>query len=165
MRVFCRAKNRIIPGSRMKSLKIFRYIEELDCFVVTDEYSQVAKYLGLTEWNPVVWIGRLFTLDNDYGEHWFDNWDLREEKKADAEKLGIAYEDLMVVHPDRFVNSDDGPCNTPEIRKKFWTDVLSSLELSFDLLFEKARLTNERTKEIDPEAYIEDLEERIAELK
>ncbi len=67
----------------MKSLKIFRYLAELDCFVVTEEYRRLADYLGLTEWHPAVWIGRLLILDNDYGEHWFDNWDLREAKKAE----------------------------------------------------------------------------------
>ena len=43
-----------------------------------DSFAKISEYLGLTEWNPVVWIGRLFTLDNDLGEHWFDNWDLRD---------------------------------------------------------------------------------------
>lgn len=149
----------------MGAIKVFHYLEELDCFVVTDQYHEVADYLGLTEWHPAVWIGRLFTLDNDYGEHWFDNWDLRDEKKVEAEKIGIAYENLMVVAPDRFKNDYDGPCHSPEIRKKFWTDVLKSLELSYDLLFAEARFLNERAKGADPETYINDLEERITELK
>ena len=50
--------------STKETLKIFKYIDELDCFIVTEEYQQIADYLGLTEWNPVVWIGRLFTLDS-----------------------------------------------------------------------------------------------------
>jgi hypothetical protein len=78
----------------MVAVKIFRYIEDLDCFVVTDEYRKIADQLGLSEWNPVVWIGRLFTLDNDYGEHWFDNWTLRDQLQPEAEKRGITYEDL-----------------------------------------------------------------------
>lgn len=147
-----------------KSLKIFQYIESLDCFVVREEYQQVADQLGLTEWNPVVWIGRLFTLDNDYGEHWFDNWDLREQKREAAERSGIAYEDLMIIDPNRFKNEVDGPCHTPEIRKKFWTDVLQSLELSYDLLFAVARSLNESIKERSPDLHIEDLEERITNL-
>lgn len=134
----------------MKYIKIFQYIEELDCFIVTDEYRKIADHLGLTEWNPVVWVGRLFTLDNDYGEHWFDNWNLREEKKSDAEKLGIAYDELMIIDPDRFKNDRDGPCHTPEIRKRFWIDVLTNLELSYELLFEEARFMNERIKEVIP---------------
>jgi hypothetical protein len=31
--------------------------------VVTDQYRDLTNRLELTEWNPVVWIGRLFTLD------------------------------------------------------------------------------------------------------
>jgi hypothetical protein len=69
------------------SLKIFEYIESLDCFVVSTKYHQIADNLGLSEWSPVVWIGRLFLLDNDFGEHWFDNWDLREQLQPEAEKL------------------------------------------------------------------------------
>ena len=62
----------------MDKSKVFQYIPELDAFTVTDEYRVIADTLGLTEWNPVVWIGRLFTRDEDFGEHWFDNWDERE---------------------------------------------------------------------------------------
>lgn len=149
----------------MQSLKVFRYIEELDSFVVTDEYRKVADELGLSEWNPVVWIGRLFTLDNDYGEHWLDNWELREQKKAEAEALGFAPEDLMIIDPDRLQNGADGPCNRPETRKRFWTEVLKSLELSLDFLFRKARENNKRTREVAPDFFIEDLERRIEKIK
>src|SRR5256885_16589805 len=109
------------------SLKIFQYIPELDCFVVTEHYRRVADYLGLAEGQPVVWIGRLFLLDNDYGEHWFDNWDLRDQLRPEAEKRGISYEDLLIIEPDRFQNGADGPCHSSEVRKRFWTDVLQSL--------------------------------------
>lgn len=162
-------------------LKVFKYIEELDCFVVTDEYKEIADYLGLTEWNPVVWIGRLFILDNDYGEHWFDNWDLRKQKESEAQALGIDDIDLMIINPDRFKNDKDGPCHSPEIRKKFWTDVLKSLELSYDLLFDEARLVEKEKRELIERAEdsndrnlksltealspIENLEERIKKLK
>jgi len=37
----------------------------------------------------VVWIGRFFSMDNDFGEHWFDNWDLRKPLEAKAEELGV----------------------------------------------------------------------------
>jgi hypothetical protein len=149
----------------MNSVKIFQYIQELDSFIVTDEYRKIAEYLNLTEWNPVVWIGRLFILDNDYGEHWFDNWDLREQKQADAERLGILYDELMIIDPERFKDDRDRPCHNPELRKQFWTDVLKSLELSYDLLFEEARIMNEGIKDILPDEYLIDLEERIAELR
>jgi hypothetical protein len=148
------------------TIRVFRYLDEFDAFVVTDDYREIADTLGLTEWNPVVWIGRLFTLDNDYGEHWFDNWDLREAK-------GLS-EEYFLVDPDRFQNGRDGPCHTPAFRKRFWTEVLRSLELSLDLLFDEARAFNTRARELlerEPdnphlrEEYRDDLEERIHRLR
>jgi len=47
----------------MAGVQVFRYIEELDAFVVNDEFRQIADRLGLSEWHPAVWIGRLFTQD------------------------------------------------------------------------------------------------------
>jgi hypothetical protein len=43
----------------MTKVKIFNYIPELDAFVVTDEYREIADTLNLSEWNPVVWIGEI----------------------------------------------------------------------------------------------------------
>jgi hypothetical protein len=76
----------------MQTVRVFQYIEPLDAFLVTDAYRALATQLGLTEWTPVVWIGRLFTLDNDYGEHWFDNWEQRESIQSDSKttKMGLA---------------------------------------------------------------------------
>lgn len=148
------------------SVKIFRYLADVDAFVVSDEYREIADTLGLTEWHPAVWIGRLFILDNDLGEHWFDNWDLREER-------GLS-DDHFVIDPDRFQDGRDGPCNTPEFRKRFWTDVLKSLELSFDLLFDKARQCNQEARQRQTEHpdepafeayFIPDLEDRILRIK
>ena len=82
-----------------QTVKVFHYIEELDAFIVTDEYNQIAHTLGLHEWNPVVWIGRLFLLDNDYGEHWFDNWDLRESKREKGNQLGYDVETMFFLDP------------------------------------------------------------------
>jgi hypothetical protein len=147
------------------TLKIFDYLPDLDCFVVNAQYRALADQLGLTEWHSAVWIGRLFTLDNDYGEHWFDNWDLRDQRQAQAEQRGIAYEDLMVIDPDRFKNDRDGPCHTPEFRKRFWTDVLKSLELSYAVLFAEARAENEKIRELIPDMYIADLEQRIERIQ
>jgi hypothetical protein len=149
----------------MSTLRIFRYIPELDAFLITEEYQRLADDLGLTEWHAAVWIGRLFMLDADYGEHWFDNWDEREALAAQAEALGLDPYGLMIIDPEWFASGRDGPCNTPELRKRFWTDVLKSLEISYDLLFDKARQMNERTKEILPDEYIEDLEERIRRIQ
>jgi hypothetical protein len=149
-----------------RRVKIFRYLDDLDAFVVTDEYRRIAESLGLTEWNPVVWIGRLFFLDNDFGEHWFDNWDLREQQ-------GLS-EEYLIVDPYRFKNGADGPCNTAEFRKRFWTEVLACLELSLDLLFDKARQMNEQNRDMIErypdevrlrEFYIFDLENRIEAIR
>jgi hypothetical protein len=111
----------------MPTVRVFKYIDQLDAFVATDEYSRLADQLGIAGWNPVVWIGRLFTLDNDYGEHWFDNWDEREALEGAAQQLSLASDQLLIVVPDRFKNDDDGPCHPAAFRKQFWTDVLTGL--------------------------------------
>ena len=150
-----------------RRIKIFRYIEELDGLDVTNEYREIAEDLGLAEWTPVVWIGRLFTMDNDLGEHWFDNWDLRDEKRADAERLGLDADQLLFIDPQRFEDGRDGPCHSREFRKRFWTDVLRSLELDMELLFDEARDFNQRRRKFveenpdDREDLIPDLEDRI----
>lgn len=153
-----------------RKVKVFKYLPELDAFDVTDEYRAIADLLGLTEWHPVVWIGRLFTLDNDFGEHWFDNWDLREQNEDRASELGLDANTLFFIDPDRFQNGKDGPCHTAEFRKRFWTEVLDSLELSLALLFEEAHRFNAEAKALAeahpedlhlPEFYLPDLEDRI----
>ena len=153
-----------------RRIKIFRYIEELDGFDVTDEYREIAEDLGLAEWTPVVWIGRLFTMDNDLGEHWFDNWDLRDEKRPDAGRLCFDADQLLFIDPERFQDGRDGPCHSSGFRKRFWTDVLKSLELDQELLFDEAREFNKVTKKLMEEYpgdcdyredFIPDLEDRI----
>ncbi len=149
-----------------KKIKVFDYIKELDCFKPTKEYLRIAKKLGIIEWNSVVWIGRYFTLDNDYGEHWFDNWEEREELKKEAKKYGCDVNELLIIVPERFKNNNDGPVHPAELRKAFWRDVLSSLELSLDTIFKEARFLNKRTQEYDlSEDYITDLEKRIKSIK
>lgn len=148
----------------MTTIKIFKYIDQLDCFVVNPEYKIIADRLGLTEWNEVVWIGRYFSLDNDNGEHWFDNWDHRDKLESKAKALGINYDDLLVIDSDRFKNDFDGPCHSGLERKVFWTDVLKSLELSLDTIINEAlKFNNERDK--TDEEFITDLEERITEIR
>lgn len=149
----------------MAGVHIFRYIEPLDAFVVTDEYRRIADQLGLSEWHPAVWIGRLFTMDNDFGEHWFDNWDERKAVESQATALGFDPSELMILVPERLADGDDGPCHPPELRKLFWTDVLKSLDLSYDLLFNEARFQNDRLKDVLPDEVIEDLEERIQQIQ
>ena len=139
-------------------MKPFRYLQELDAFVVTEEFEELATDLGLNEWHAAVWIGRLLAMDNDYGEHVFDNWDERETREGEAHKHGIDADRLMIVVPKRFQDGRDGPCNPPEMRRAFWTDVLRSLDLSEETIFAQARLHNERASD----ERIDNLEERIA---
>lgn len=148
------------------TIKIFQYFDDLDAFLVTDEYGEIANTLGLIEWHPAVWIGRLFILDNDLGEHWFDNWDLREDR-------GLS-EDYFIIDPERFKDGRDGPCHSSEFRKRFWTDVLKSLELNVELLFDEARHFNERNRDWLEEnpgdedvgtLFIPDLEARISAIR
>lgn len=149
----------------MPSVRIFKYIEQIDAFVVSEQYHELAKTLGLSEWNSVVWIGRLFALDNDYGEHWFDNWKERSAVTDQACEMALLPEELMIIAPGRFKNDYDGPCHSDNFRKQFWTDVLMSMELSYNTLFEQARQVNKERKETIPDEYIVDLEERIALLE
>jgi hypothetical protein len=145
-------------------IKVFKYIDEIDAFVVNPDFKVLTDDLGLTEWNEVVWIGRYFMLDNDYGEHWFDNWDKRDEREIKAKELNIFYDSILVIDPERFKNNTDGPCHNDIQRKNFWTDVLKSLQLSLDLITEEARLMNNK-RDIGDDNYINDLELRIEKIK
>jgi len=145
-------------------LQIFKYISELDCFVVNPENKSIADQLGLTEWNQVVWIGRFFTLDNDYGAHWFYNWEERDKLEQKAESIGIKYDDLLIIDPKRFKNDVDGPIHKESERKKFWTDVLKSLDLSLEtIISESIKLNNENNKAGEP--YINELNKVIEKIK
>jgi hypothetical protein len=77
----------------------------------------------------------------------------------------VMYEELLIIDPERFQNGKDGPCHPPAFRKRFWTDVLRSLELSFDLLVDEARAFNQERLRFMPDEYIGDLEARIAVLR
>lgn len=150
-------------------IKIFRYVSVVDAFEVTPEYRVLAERLGLTEWNPVVWIGRLFRMDNDVGEHWFDNWDLRQARSQLAARHGHEPDELLIIDPDRFCDGVDGPCHPSDIRGRFWKDVLISLELEQQLIFDEARRVQARLRagieagnEDLAELVIADLEDRIA---
>ncbi len=146
-------------------IKVFKHIPAIDAFIIEPEFKKIADYLGLSEWNEVVWIGRYFTLDNDFGEHWFDNWDERDKREAEAKKLGIAYEQILAIDPAHFMDKKDGPCHSNEERKQFWTDVLTSLQLSPDLIFMEARKRNEQRRSYNFKSYLTDLEERIEKIK
>lgn len=146
-------------------IKVFDYIKELDCFDVNPDFKYIAHYLGIVEWSEVVWIGRYFTLDNDYGEHWFDNWEEREAVEQKAEALGYSAEMLLFINPERLRNGKDGPCHSDEDIKNFWTDVLKSLHLSLDTIFAEARSFNKKAQERETGDFLPHLEERIIEIK
>jgi hypothetical protein len=147
-----------------RTVKIFDYVENGDFLTITTHYRALAKLLGLEEWSPVVWIGRLFCLDNDYGEHWFDTVELRKQREPIAHQQGIPSENIFVIDPERFTNHEDGPCHTSAVRKRFWTDVLTSFTLSYDLLCAEARSVNAYYQQHHPSDYIADLEGRITQL-
>lgn len=149
----------------MVTVQAFRYVAELDAFLVTEELTRICDHLGLTEWTPVVWMGRYFARDNDVGEHWFDNWDERESLEERARALGIDDFHLMVIVPERFADGFDGPCHPPELRKSFWTEVLRSLTLSHEFLFAEARFQNEENRVRAPETFLPDLEARIQSIR
>ena len=150
-------------------VKVFQYLPKLEAFLCTPEYKDIANTLNLTEWTPVVWIGRLFYMDNDFGEHWHDNWDEREKLQEKAKSLGIDSNELLIIAPDRFKDGKDGPCHSPEIRKEFWTNVLQSLELDFDTITKVAFEVNEKLRnapyQIDPVFSEQELFQKIEELR
>lgn len=171
-------------------IKVFDYIPELDAFVVREEYKDLVERLGVSEWTPVVWICRLLGMDNDYCEHMFDNWDERAEKSQKATELNIDENELMIVVPERFRDhspycmgcykgidkaicpeckeevrtSPDGPCHSDAQRKRFWTDVLDSLTLDLETIFEEARASNEGKAEFLPEEVLP-IEEIIQQIR
>jgi hypothetical protein len=63
------------------------------------------------------------------------------------------------------VNAPDDALFAIDFRKRFWTDVLRSLELSYDLLAEEARACNQERLRYLPQQYIPDLEDRITALE
>ena len=157
-----------------KQIKVFNYIEELDCFLIDYGFKKICKYrqgmpclyLNIGEWHSAVWLCRLLCLDNDYGEHLFDNWDERDNfvHQINSLNLDIDAEELMIVVPKNFIDNKDGPCHTDNIRKLFWTDVFKTLKVSYKLIFEYARENNLVNEKEDLENYLEDLEARIVEI-
>jgi len=49
-----------------QTIRVFKYIDELDAFLPTEEFSSISEELGLTEWHPAVWIGRFFIMKLAY---------------------------------------------------------------------------------------------------
>ncbi len=118
--------------------------------------SEFQNGMKLLDW-------QYFMLDNDYGEHWFDNWDKREEIQEKAKEMGYYSDDLLIVDPSRLQNEKDGPCHTDEERKMFWTDVYKSLHISLETIFAESRKIYKKTSE-DNSLSLSDLEYKIEQL-
>ncbi|MEZ6038542.1 MAG: hypothetical protein R3F29_13760 [Planctomycetota bacterium] len=140
-------------------MRIFDYHADLDAFTLTREYAALIEVLDVDPWEAYAWLGRLFSLDNDVGEHWFDNWELREQRSEAAARAGFDDAQLLIVDPRRMVDGRDGPCNSDDFRKRFWIDVLRSLDLSEELICDKAREYHAR---FSAAAELPALEQRIA---
>jgi hypothetical protein len=143
------------------TVRVFMYIEELDAFVVSERYRQIAEALALDEWTPVCWIGRLFLLDNDFGEHWFDNHQDRERREQEARRLGISTSELLILDPNRMIDGKDGPCHSDDTRGLFWKDVLLSLRLSLPTLY-RAAMDAHKTEPDATKARIENAKQLAA---
>lgn len=145
-------------------IQILEYIETGDFFIITKEYDKLAKRLGLSQWNSLTWIGRLISLDNDYGEHLFDNWTQKKQKSEIAKSLGYDSNELIIIVPKKFQNGYDGPCNTDEFRKTFWTDVFRSLKINLSTIIQKAQQINDDRKISFTEEFDEHLELEIHQI-
>lgn len=119
-------------------------------FSVHPDFARVVELLDMYEWSPVVWLGRLLLMDEDFGEHIFDAWDERDALRPKIAELGLGRllgdygEFALIVRPEVFVGRRDGPCNTNAARFAFWADVLSSLSLSAATMLECARSHHRR---------------------
>lgn len=119
-------------------------------FSVQPDFARVVELLDMVEWSPVVWLGRLLLMDEDFGEHIFDAWDERDALVPKIEELGLGNllgnygEFALIVRPEVFIGRRDGPCNTNAARFAFWTDILSSMSLSAATMLECARSHHRR---------------------
>ena len=140
-------------------MKLFLHHADVGAFTYTAEYKELLEVLDLGWWEGRAWLGRLFSLDNDVGEHWMDNDELVEARADLAARAGLDLDELMVPDPERMVDGRDGPCNTTEFRMRFWTEVLACLDLSEQLIIDSARALHGRCSSAEE---IAELEERIA---
>lgn len=145
-------------------IQILDYIEEGDFFVEHPRFKALSDQLGLTEWHSLTWIGQLMSLDNNFGEDWFDNDKERDDLKAVASALGYDADDIMIVKPQRFMDGENGPCHSDSLRKLFWTDVLRNLKISLRTILLKARASSDLGKALEPQIQAILEQEGIAEL-
>lgn len=157
-----RVYNGLAPIKKGKGVKIFNYIKELGAFVLSKEYQGIASELHLYQvgkddkdydlankmfayWhNPrgcaFKWIGNLLAHGSEFGSHLFDNWQQRNLMTSSAKKYGAESQTLYLVNPDRFYDgNDEKPQHSSAQRKRFWTDVFDSLQLSLELICSKAQ--------------------------
>jgi hypothetical protein len=140
-------------------MKLFIHHADVGGFTYTPEYKELLEALDLGWWDGRAWLGRLFSMDNDVGEHWMDNDELVEARADLAARAGLDLHELMVPDPERMADGSDGPCNTTEFRMRFWTEVLACLDLSEQLIIDSARAWHGLVSSAEEVAA---LEERIA---
>ena len=140
-------------------MKLFIHHADVGGFTYTPEYKELLEVLDLGWWDGRAWLGRLFSMDNDVGEHWMDNDELVEARADLAARAGLDLHELMVPDPERMTGGRDGPCNTTEFRMRFWTEVLACLDLSEQLIIDSARAWH---GQVSSDEEVAALEQRIA---
>jgi hypothetical protein len=140
------------------SLKLFLHHADVGAFTYRPEYVELCEVLEYG-WECRAWLGRLFSMDNDVGEHWMDNESLVEARADLAVRAGLDPDLLMLPDPERMADGRDGPCNTTEFRMRFWTEVVACLVLSDQLIIDGARAFHGRCSSAEKVAA---LEQRIA---
>lgn len=141
-------------------MRVFVFHPRLQAFTYSPPYEELTTLLEL-DWESRAWIGRLFSMDNDVGEHWLDNDDFVDSVREEAESMGLDPDRLVLmrIDPSRMVDGRDGPCHTPELRLRFWNEVLASLDLSPEIIHDYAKSFH--GKYSSPEEWAE-IERRFA---
>lgn len=153
------------------TIKVFKKLHNFNAYILEEKYKEICKTLGIIGWEQYAFIGRFFLMDNDSGEHWMDNWELRESISPSLPP-NLDESEILIIDPSKFQNKIDGPNHTNHERLSFWTDVLNSFHISLDTLINEARKNKKSWEEIgytqeevNEGKYIHDLEERIKKLK
>jgi hypothetical protein len=132
------------------TVKVFHYVDALDCFVLDELYAQIAGKLGFAGRPAGEWIGRYLAPGNLSDGNLFGSPSAALQEKAG--QLGLANDELFVIDAGEFD------------RKKFLADVLRSLELSLEMIYSEAVKANSN-RDPDDKCFVADLEPRFAELK
>ncbi len=166
-------------------MKIFDYRPDIssDTFVATKDYSRIARILHMDH-VLATWIGELFALDKSQGVNWFSNWCIqdklgeellkRHESPADGEAFNRllqerykvrSYKDVVILN----LSDNYGKVDDSEFYRRFWIELLDSLHLRLETIFDEARTLNDRAERCakhygDPFKPV-DLESRISRIK